>query len=83
MSGAIVASRQRMAVRTLGRFHSRALLALAAVAVLLAALGLWLRTKRASDAAEHVLSAAPTDAWLIVTVDVAAAWPLLEPLVGS
>jgi hypothetical protein len=72
-----------MEARTIRRFHSRALLALVAVAVMVAALGLWLRTRRASDAAEHVLSAAPPDAWLIVTVDVAAAWPLLEPVVGS
>jgi len=74
-----------------GRLHSRALLvvaAVAAVAVVAAAaavavaVGLWMCAKRANDGAERVLAAAPADAWLILTLDVPAAWPLLEPLFG-
>jgi len=63
-----------------GRLHSRALLVVAAAVVIAVAVALWVRAKRASDGAERVLAAAPSDAWLILTLDVPAAWPLLEPL---
>jgi hypothetical protein len=66
-----------------GRLHSRALLVVAAAVVIAVAVALWVRAKRASDGAERVLAAAPSDAWLILTLDVPAAWPLLEPLFGS
>jgi hypothetical protein len=68
---------------TVGRLHSRALLAVGAAALIASGLGVWLHARQASDGAARVLTAAPGDAWLILTVDVAAAWPLLEPLVGA
>ena len=60
---------------------------LVAFAALIGAAGLvTLRARRASSGGggvAGVLAAAPADAWLLATVDVAAAWPLLKPAVGA
>ncbi len=62
------------------RRHYWLLSAVALVAAALAlAIGLKARRARSGETA-GVLLAAPADAWLILTVDVAAARPLLEPL---
>jgi hypothetical protein len=66
-----------------GRFHSRALVFLVAGAVLLAMAALGLSSRRETAGKTRVLAAAPPDSWLVLSVDVAAAWPLLQPLVGS
>ena len=47
------------------------------------ALVVGLRARPRSSEAAGVLLAAPADAWLILTVDVAAARPLLRPLLGE
>jgi hypothetical protein len=58
------------------------LVALAAL-LLAAALVAALRARRIRRDAAGVLLAAPGDAWLILTVDIAAARPLIEPLLGD
>ncbi|HEX3769509.1 MAG TPA: hypothetical protein VHV30_01535, partial [Polyangiaceae bacterium] len=72
-----------------GRWRSRARLgAVSAVTALVAGLvvamtaRVWTRPSDA-DTKKRVLSAAPADAWLVLSADVAAAWPLLEPIVGT
>src|ERR1700733_1707426 len=54
---------------------------IALVAVVAVALGL--RTRRTTLPATGAIAAAPDDAWLVLTVDLAAAKPLLEPLLSS
>lgn len=64
----------------IGRSH---LLLLAGVA-LAVAVAAEVRSRSARGTADGgVLSAAPGDAWLVVTVDVAAASPLVRPLLGG
>jgi hypothetical protein len=64
-------------------FWRSGVVALLAVCVATAlVVGLRARRNRSGEAA-GVLLAAPADAWLILTVDVAAARPLLRPLLGE
>jgi hypothetical protein len=80
---AIVSPRIALMVGSSVRRRLYWLLGAAALVAATVALAVGLRARRArSGEAAGVLLAAPDDAWLILTVDVAAARPLLEPLLG-
>jgi hypothetical protein len=77
--GAIVGGGNTVSVRRRVLFASGVVALVAAAAVVFT-----LRTRRTrSPAAPGVLDSAPADAWLVLTVDVAAARPLLQPLLSS
>ncbi len=65
-----------------GRAHLFLLAAVVLAATVAAVAGLRWRSGR-SMAGGDVIDAAPADAWLVVTVDMAAASPLLRPLLGG